>query len=174
MPLDDHLLRNEQILASAKAASGGFLYATNQRVIKYDKGLLREKVQSLSYSHIVAVSYEKQSLLGALVAGIVSIIVGILLYTIIPAGLRKEFPLGIIFDILCLVLVLVGIYAIAQFVVLTLLGKVPQFYEIKAVGLSDSERQSWRTAGAETGAKTFARFIQDQISTREIQTPQPP
>ena len=40
MPLDDFLLRNEQILATAKGVQETQLYATNLRVIKYQKGWL--------------------------------------------------------------------------------------------------------------------------------------
>lgn len=159
MTLDDHLLRDEQILASVKAVSGGFLYATNQRVIIYKSGLFGEKVDSLSYSHIVSASYEKKSYLWAVVLGFVIIIIG--------AWSNSLTFLGDLRGTLSSVVILGGIFLI----LLGLLYK-EQFYQIKAVGLSETERQSWRTAKADTGAKTFARFIQDQIVRREIQTPQ--
>ena len=41
------------------------------------------------------------------------------------------------------------------------------WYQIKALGLKETELQFWRTMGAENDSKAFARFIQDQISVRE-------
>ncbi len=160
MPLDDHLLKNEQILASAQSVSGGFLHATNQRVIRYDKGTFNEKVESLSYSHIVAASYQRVSLLWVSVLGIFFIIFSVILYSLVhgilaPSGLQILSFLCLLESFLGLVLLFYGLFA------------KQQFYQIKAVGLSDTERQSWRTKGADSQARTFAMFIQDQIGNRE-------
>ncbi len=158
MPLDDHLLRNEQILASAKAASGGFLYATNQRVIKYNKGLLSESAESLSYSHIVAASNEKHSFLWAIVVGIVVISVGFVIASFLGNILEGieifVSAIGWLVVLFGFVLVLLGIFGRAQ------------FYQIKAVGLSEVERQNWRTAGVDDSARTLAH-----VDSRSNQQP---
>jgi len=76
MPIDDLLLKDERVLASAKASEGGTLYATNKRVIRYQKGFFGEKMDSLYYAHIVGASYESQSYVWLVAVGIVSIILG--------------------------------------------------------------------------------------------------
>ena len=81
MTLDDFLLRDEQILASAKAkedewSRGGTLYATNKRVIRYNKGILGEKMDSIYYSHVLGASYENQSFLWLVAVGVFCFIIG--------------------------------------------------------------------------------------------------
>jgi hypothetical protein len=44
----------------------------------------------------------------------------------------------------------------------------PSWYQLRAVGLSDTSAQRWRTAGVDAEVKNFVRFIEDQISKREI------
>ena len=76
MPIDSHLLSNEKILVSAKAQEdnwgrGGTLYATNKRIIRYNKDVFGEKMDSLQFSHIVGASYENQSLIWLTIIGII-------------------------------------------------------------------------------------------------------
>ena len=144
MTIDNFLMRDEKILATAKGLNST-LYATNKRVIRYEKGLFREKVDSLSYSHIVAASYESKSYIWLAIVGIIIAIIGVGIGTII-GGL----------------LLFIGI-------IITLIGFLYKtaWYQIKASGFTNSELKLWRTATAREDAKTFARFIQDQISIRE-------
>lgn len=155
MPIDEHLLRDERILASARASSGGILYATNKRVIRYERGFFRENVDSLHYSHIVGASLESQSYIWLVVIGILLFIGGVSLLSYVPT-------LGSISAIL----LLFGI-------VLAAVGFLyrPAWYQIKAAGLDSTSGLRWRTTTTDTEAKTFARFIEDQISMREIPTP---
>ena len=148
MPVDDFLLRDERILASAKAHSNASLYATNKRVIRYEKGLFNEKMDSLSYSHIVAASYESKSYIWLVVVGAIFTIIGAFIGSI-----------GLMLVVFGIIAILAGILS------------RPAWYQLKAAGLTSSELKRWRTANAKEDAKTFARFIQDQISIRE--TPQP-
>jgi ribosomal protein L40E len=152
MPIDDHLLRDEKILASTSGVGKATLYATNQRVIRYEKGLLGEKVDSLYYAHITSASLTTKSYLWLVVPGALIIIIGV------AAGGR----LGALLFLLGVVLALVGIFY------------KPARYQLKVVGLSSKELKRWRTASAREGAKTFARFIQDQISAREVPIPSAP
>lgn len=153
MPIDEHILRDETILASSKAHLGGILYATNKRVIKYRESLFGEKLDSIYYSHIVGASYEQRSYIWLVALGIVMVILGVYL--------ANSFAL-VLLGVLGLILIIVGIF------------HRPNWYQIKVAGLGSESMQQWRTAGAGVDAKTFARFINDQISKREIQPPLPP
>lgn len=145
MPVDDFLLRDERILASAKAYSNANLYATNKRVIRYEKGFFKEKMDSLSYSHIVEASFESESHVWLVVVG------GLLIIIALFMGL-----IGIVLAVFGIIAILAGILYRSA------------WYQLKASGLASSELKRWRTAAAKEGAKAFARFIQDQISIREI------
>jgi hypothetical protein len=145
MSLDNYLLRDERILASAKSSSNATLYATNKRVIRYEKGYFNEKVDSLSYSHIVAASLESESYFWVAILGILFVIIGVYFGS----------QLGILLAVLGIVSILIGVFY------------RPAWYQLKAPGLTSSELKRWRTATAKEDAKTFARFIQDQISARE-------
>jgi len=147
MPVDGFLLRDERILASARACSNASLYATDKRVIRYEKGLFNEKMDSLSYSHIVAASYESESYIWLAVVGVILAIIGAFIGSI-----------GVVLVVFGIIAILAGILYRSA------------WYQLKAAGLAGSELKRWRTANAKEDAKTFARFIQDQISIRE--TPQ--
>jgi len=166
MPIDDHLLRDESILATANAI-GATLFATNKRIIRYEKGFLKEKVDSLYYSHITGASYEQQSHAWLIVGGILSAIFGFVFF-----GMSNIRYIGGFLNIVGLVLLLVG--ALAIVVGIYMLTNKPAWYQIKAVGLDQTNSTLWRTSGADTEARTFARFIQDQISQREMPIPPPP
>jgi len=159
MPIDDLLLKDERILASAKASEGGTLYATNKRVIRYQKGFFGEKMDSLYYTHIVGASYESQSYAWAVVIGIAFIIFGFWISTYSFPGIPLIGIGLIIAGVLC---VIGGIYSYFS---------PTAWYQLKAVGLSETELKRWRTANVEADAKTLARFIQDQIDRREIPPP---
>jgi hypothetical protein len=146
MPVDNHLLRDERILASAKATGKATLYATNKRVLRYEKGYFNEKVDSLSYSHIVSASLESQSFIWLAIAGALFIIIGVYIGS----------QLGILVAVLGIISILIGVFY------------RPSWYQLKCAGLSNKEIARWRTGNAKEDAKTFARFIQDQISIREI------
>jgi ribosomal protein L40E len=153
MPLDDFLLRDETILASARTTSNVTLYATNKRVIRHEKGFFKEKMDSLSYPHIVGASLESKSYVWLAILGIILAVVGAL-----TVSLRDTLfaPSGILFIFGGILLVVIGIIY------------RPAWYQLKVAGLTGEELSHWRTANAKEDAKTFARFIQDQISIREI------
>lgn len=157
MPIDDLLLKDERILASAKASEGGTLYATNKRVIRYQKGFFGEKMDSLYYAHIVGASYESQSYVWLVAVGIASIILGF------------KIPEFINVPLLSFGLMLLGV-SVALFGIYSYFSP-SAWYQLKSVGLSETELTRWRTANVEADAKTFAHFIQDQISMREIPPP---
>jgi len=145
MPVDDFLLRDERILASARAGSNATLYATNKRVIRYEKGFFNEKMDALSYSHIVAASYESQSYIWLAIVGVLFMVIGVVI------GL-----VGILFAVLGIALILIGVFY------------RPAWYQLRVASSTGKEATRWRTANAGEDARTFARFIQDQISIREI------
>lgn len=155
MPIDKHLLKDEKILASARANLGGTLYATNKRVIRYEKSFFREKMDSLYYRHIVGASYESQSYIWLVVPGFVLLILG--WYITTTPGT---------WWILGSLLILAGIIVIASGIFYR-----HSWYQLKAVSFNDTSAPRWRTAGVDAEAKKFACFIEDQISIRE--TPQP-
>jgi hypothetical protein len=147
-------LRDERILASARANLGGTLYATNKRVIRYEKSFFREKVDSLYYRHIVGASYESQSYIWLVAVGLLLLFLGWYI---------SRWPF---IGILGTVLILSGLIAIAVGIFYR-----PSWYQLKAIGLNGTSTQRWRTSGVDAKVKNFARFIEDQISMREI--PQP-
>ena len=150
MTIDDHLLSGERILASAKALDA-YLYATNERVLRYKKGFLGEKIDCLNYSHITGASYESYSYKWLIVLGIALIILGAILSNMQFIGV-----IGVPLILVGVLIILVGLFS-----------KPRAWYQIKALGLKENELQFWRTEGAESDSKAFARFIQDQISVRE-------
>jgi len=150
MTIDDHLLTGERILASAKAPDA-YLYATNERVIRYKKGFFGEKIDCLNYSHITGASFESYSYKWLIFLGIALIILGAVLSNMQFIG-----AIGMPLILLGVVVILAGLFI-----------KPRAWYQIKALGLKENELQFWRTIGAESDSKAFARFIQDQISVRE-------
>jgi membrane-bound ClpP family serine protease len=60
-------------------------------------------------------------------------------------------------------LVLIGVLVI----IVGIFTRPRTWYQIKGVGLTQTELQLWRTDGVEADAKAFARFVQDQINTHE-------
>lgn len=156
MPLQDFLTPDETILASARASLQANLYATNKRVIRYQKGFRKEKVDSLYYPHIVGASYESYSYYWLIAFGIGIIIFGALL--------------GFIHWFLVMAFVLIGVLI----VVAGVFARPRAWYQIKGVGLTQAELLLWRTDDAEADARAFASFIQGQISVREMPPPPPP
>lgn len=154
MPVDDHLLKDERILARAEASEEGTLYATNKRVIRYKEGFFGEKMDSLNYRHIVGASYESQSYMWLALVGAVIVVLGLLSASFLRSiGAFVLVALGIL-------VALLGIF----------LPKTA-WYQLKAAGLTREELRYWRTANVEADAKTFARFIQGQIGTGEAPPP---
>jgi len=166
MPINDLLLKDERILASAKASEGGTLYATNKRVIRYQKGFFGEKMDSLYYAHIVGASYESQSYIWLVVVGIVLMIFGFWTFDLLAfIGVFGSRVVGASLVLGGVALVLFGIYSYFS---------PSAWYQLKSVGLSETELTRWRTANVEADAKALARFIQEQIDRREIPPPPPP
>lgn len=142
--IDEQLLRDENILASAKGISSSKLYATNKRVIRHEKHLFGEKVDSLYYNHISSCALENSSYWWMAVLGAILLLFGLSLSSglIVISGL---------------ILLLFGIFYRES------------WYTIKPLELSDKLTGNiWRTQSNDEEAKTFARFIQDQISAREL------
>ncbi len=149
------LLKDERILANAKASEGGTLYATNKRVIRYEKGFFGEKMKSLDYVHIIEVSYKSESHVWLVAVGIAVLIFGFWInFAMWPPNIPL-LSIGLILAGPCLVL-----FGIASY---------RAWYQIKAVGMAEAELKEWRTTDVGVDAKTFANFIQHQIS-KELQT----
>jgi hypothetical protein len=126
MPLQDFLLSDETVLASARASLGSDLYATNKRVVRYSKGLFQEKVNSLYYPHIVGTEYESHSYRWLIVAGIVLVFLGAI-FDWFFLQLALNVVGNAIFALFCVMgalLVLIGIFQ-----------KPIAYYQIKAMGL---------------------------------------
>jgi hypothetical protein len=151
MPIDDHLLRDERILATASGDEGAILYATNKRVVRYKKGRFRENVDSLYYSHIVSASYWSQSYTWLAIIGALLFVGGVFVASYQNIGF-----FGILFAIFGIALIVIGII------------KRPKKYVLKVPSLSKDDQKLWRTKNAGEDAKTFARFIQDMIAVREV------
>ncbi|MFQ6063933.1 MAG: zinc ribbon domain-containing protein [Candidatus Bathyarchaeia archaeon] len=159
MPIDDFLLKDETILASAKAKQSGTLYATNKRVIRHNRSILAgEKFHSLTYTHIIGSSYERQSFIKVTIWGILVSFLGAILY-VVASYLGGGFETSALLFVVGLILIVIG------------LAYRPAYYRINAVG---SPPELWMTADDSADAKTFARLIQDQISTRETPPPSAP
>ncbi len=140
--IDEQLLRDENILASAKGISSGRLYATNKRVIRYEKGLFGEKVNSLFYNHISTCALDNRSYWWLAILGAILLLLSAGNGFIVISGL---------------ILFLYGIF------------HRQSWYQIKPTELADKTTcNMWRTQSTDEDAKTFARFIQDQISAREL------
>lgn len=140
--IDEHLLRDENILASAKGVSSSRLYATNKRVIRHEKQLFGEKVDSLFYNHIASCALDNRSY------GWLAILGALLLLW----GLSESIGFILVTGVL---LLLFGIF------------HRESWYRITPMDLADKNGM-WRTHSTDEDAKTFARFIQDQISAREL------
>lgn len=143
MPIDEYLLREENILASAKGVSSSRLYATNKRVIRHEKHLFGEKVDSLYYNHIASCALENRSCWWLAIFG------GILLLLGLSTSIGFILVTGVI-------LLLFGIF------------HRESWYQITPMELSDKKDGVWRTHSTDEDSRTFARFIQDQISAREL------
>lgn len=72
MGIEDHLTPGEQILAQA-----GDHYATEKRLIRYKKWLLREEWDDLAYAHITSISLVNESRKGLVNFGIVLLLLGV-------------------------------------------------------------------------------------------------
>ena len=159
MTVDKHLLKDERILASAEACLVGTLFATNKRVIIYEKSFFGEKVDSRYYRHIVGASYESHPHIGLLAVGVVFLILGWLVTGTPFFGYYRSFPGGI--------LILLGFVAIAVGIF-----HRSSWYQLNAVGLSDElDKLHWRTSGVDSEANNFVRVIEEQISTCELPPP---
>lgn len=162
VPLEDHLLRDERILASARAASGGVFYATNQRILLYKEGMLSEEAYSLYYSHIVSVAYRSKPRLWLLVVGVIFLIGVFIMWQVssIPwGGILNVFPLHYLIALRIIFLV----WGVASILLGILLKR--HFYEL--IPVASMKDMVWRTEDAGEDTKKFARFVEDQIAFRE-------
>ena len=63
MGIDRYLMRDEQIIARVKAGKTEF-YATNKRIMRYEKKIFSEKADFLVYDHIQSISLEEKNIRG--------------------------------------------------------------------------------------------------------------
>lgn len=144
MPIDEHLMRDEEILATAKDPNAMF-YVTSKRVIRHEKGLLKEKVDTIPFPHITAAALESESYWWLAIVGVISIIIGVFVGGTIGIGLAL---IGIL-------LVVAGIFVKSS------------WYQIRGAGMSNEELRRWRLGNVQSpDVKTFARMIEDQITKR--------
>lgn len=152
LPLEEHLLENEKILYSTRTVYDGHLYITNQRLIRFYTSLLSEKFDSIPNQKILGTCYNKKPFTSDVVIGVgmaVFGIIAVMLFDSITVNLIAQLMFGLVF--IGITLVIISFFA------------VEKFYEIKAIGLSNSDQAVWRTADAGNEAKCFAKFINDQI-----------
>jgi len=153
---EKYLQPDEKILAKTKASDGAELYATNRRVIRYKSNIFVKKVESLTYTHIVSMYLESHSYTWLIAVGILLIFFGYWL------GKETEsFTIGLICCIIGVIIILVGIFY------------KPSWYQIRTVGLPESELKHWRTHSIKNkDAVDFTQFVQVQISSRDhLKTP---
>ena len=78
MNIENYLSDDEEILSKVVSKDIGerkvHFYATNKRIIRHQKGLLSEKIDSLNYRHIISVSLESPSYIWIALLGIVFIL----------------------------------------------------------------------------------------------------
>jgi len=134
LSIDEHLLRDEEILASADD-KGRTFYATNRRVIKADFSWLNESVDSIPYSKVSSVSektkkYYKISILG-----------GFLCFLDLILQTFWLFMLGVL-------LVLIGVFY------------KNKYYVLKGMGISDWELKDVD----KSEVRRFARMVEDKIT----------
>jgi hypothetical protein len=142
MPIDEYLMRDEEILATVQGPNVTF-YATSKRVIRHEKGLFKESVDTIPFSHITHVTLESKSYWWLAVIGVMSIIIG----GFVGGGIG----LGLV--LIGILLVVAGIFAKSS------------WYQIRSTGMSNNELRRWRLGSARSpDVKTFARMIEDQIT----------
>ena len=151
MSIEKHLLEDETILASVKVRKVAF-YATNKRVLRYEKRLFREKLHSLYYPHIASISLETKSFLWLTILGAIVIGVGVW------GWINLMTPFRVLYN---MILFAVG----AVLVVIGILYR-PAWYQIRAVGLSGKDLKLWRIANVKAqDVRNFAHFIEKQITS---------
>lgn len=144
MPIDEHLMRDEEILATAKDPNAMF-YVTSKRVIRHGKGLFKETFDTIPFPHITAVALESENYWWLVIVGVISIIIGVFVGETIGIGLAL---IGVL-------LILAGIFAKSS------------WYQIRGAGMSNEELKRWRLGNVQSpDVKTFARMIEDQITKR--------
>lgn len=151
--IDKYLLENEEVQATVTVLEGTF-YATNKRLLRYKKSFLRkrERVDSLSYSHITSVTLESKL---DLLEGIIMIIVGGLILFFL-AGF------GLVFLIVGLAIIPCGIAMCFHRIA---------WYQIRATGLSEKDLSLWRISFVkEPRVRDFVRFLEQQIQRKNYES----
>lgn len=166
MPLTDHLLKNEKVLADAKSPNGT-LYATNRRVINYIRSKDFEKVESLTYSHIVTASYEKYTYRGNAYVGVALWIIGLIALALLYSVMGGEIGGSMIIGIIAVIFFFGGLWMVLN----GFRNSIEEFYQINAIDLAETEKKVWRTKSADASSKNFAQAVQEQISNRELPNP---
>lgn len=82
MPLQNYLMEGEEILAQC-----GNFYASNKRLIRYQKRLFSEELDDIPYSHITSVGVAKKPRKGLIWAGLT--ILGLVLSSLATLGIMS-------------------------------------------------------------------------------------
>jgi tetratricopeptide (TPR) repeat protein len=83
---------------------------------------------------------------------------------------------GVLLLVLGLFLGFIGLLVVVVGVACALIGilKRPRWYSLRAMRLSESELEKWRTENAREDAEALARFVNDQVAARELAQLPPP
>ncbi len=136
MPIEDHLTIGENILAQ-----DGKYYATDKRIIRYEKGIFSEDLSDLAYSHISSINlisrfrYPILILIGAIIT-----------------------VLGIIIGKDSLMLIVGILFAIAGVLL------KDAYYQFLAPGIIGKEAEKWRIYNPESDDATeFIKIVRNHL-----------
>lgn len=140
--IDDHLLRDEDILATAED-EGATFYATTGRVIRQEEGLFSESVGSIPYPKIASVSFESKNYRWLIGLGIVVIVIGAFIGS----------TMGLLLAVFGILSIMAGLFYERN------------FYQLRGAGISDEDK--WRLKKADNSdVKGIARMIEDKITEK--------
>jgi hypothetical protein len=140
MSVHDYLTKDENILARCNK-----YYATEKRVIKYEKSLSGEKMDDLVYSHISSLSLSTHVRGGLIFLGIILLLIG--LFSFDAASESASF------------LSLLGIVAIVCGIIFK-----KAYYQFRGSGISAGEEKKWRIYSPNTEeAKKFIKIVREKF-----------
>ncbi len=156
-PIRKYLLPGEKILA-VLATTDAVFYATDRRVLRYEKQLFLERAHSLHYRHILSTSFERKSYTWLLLPGALLLLIGWSL---------KDTP--------SLHPISAAAFAFGIILIYVALAYKPSFWQIRAVGMSRSDYRLWRIPPASSRhVKEFIDTIEALASEAQGGIAQPP
>ncbi|MBI4287240.1 MAG: hypothetical protein HY671_02290 [Chloroflexi bacterium] len=169
MPLQTYLMEGEKIIAQC-----GDFYASNKRLIRYQKHLFGEEVDDIPYAHLTSVGVARKPRRGLIRAGVVVIVTflsSLLMLAIISPILKSlSGLLGGSFGLNLGPLVPIHLIALGAGVAMVLAGVfVPSvFVQFRAPGLNKDAEARFRLHGGGRGASLdLVRIVREQSLLKE-------